>query len=215
MSQLLALDNLDIDVLLDNLTDSYSSKPANVIPEFQNVLSSGHDHLSGTTLCCAQLGLSLMLTGYAGGQKHKLLFDAGPEGAITIRNCENLGVTLKDVEAIAISHGHWDHMGALLPVIDAICSEGRQKVPCHVNPGMFLERGARLADGRVAPFENVPTPEQMSDHGADVINEENERFLLDNFFYLSDEIPRVSSFKKLMKLSRKFLPRNVFSTRKG
>jgi 7,8-dihydropterin-6-yl-methyl-4-(beta-D-ribofuranosyl)aminobenzene 5'-phosphate synthase len=189
-----ALDRLTVDVLTDNVTDSYSTKPSHVTHEFDNVIDAGASELSGSTLCCAQLGLSLMLTGWSGGVRHKLLFDAGVEGQILLRNCRNLGVRLDDVEAIAISHGHWDHMGALTAMLDEI-SRGGRRIPCHVNPGMFVERAARLADGRIAPFEAVPSPEGLTRHGADVINDEEERGLLDGFFSYSGEIPRVTSFE--------------------
>jgi 7,8-dihydropterin-6-yl-methyl-4-(beta-D-ribofuranosyl)aminobenzene 5'-phosphate synthase len=79
MQSLRPLDKLVVDVLVDNQTDSYSSKPPNVSPEFKNVADAGAKELSGATLCCAQLGLSLMLTGHSGGTTHKLLFDAGPK----------------------------------------------------------------------------------------------------------------------------------------
>src|SRR5262249_59040239 len=107
--------------------------------------------LSGRTLCCAQLGLALVLTATVGQRHYKLLFDAGPEGPLYLRNCQNLGVSLADVEAIAISHGHWDHMGALLDVLDHITQRGRlRQVPCHVNRGTFLERRARLTNAQIA-----------------------------------------------------------------
>jgi 7,8-dihydropterin-6-yl-methyl-4-(beta-D-ribofuranosyl)aminobenzene 5'-phosphate synthase len=190
-----ALDRLNVVVLTDNLTDSYSSKPAHVTPEFNNVARAGAHEISGTTLCCAQLGLSLMLTGAVAGQQHKLLFDAGVEGDILLRNCRNLGVPLDDVEEIAISHGHWDHTGALIAVLDEATRNDRA-VPCHVNPGMFVDRAARLSDGRIMPFDPVPSPAELTAHGADVVNDGDERFLLDRFFYYSGEIPRVSAFEK-------------------
>src|SRR5262249_39548114 len=113
------------------------------------------------------------------------------------RNCRNLGVSLADVEAIAVSHGHWDHMGALVDALDHIRQHNRgREVPCHVNPGMFLERGARLSTGAVAPFQRVPGPEELAAHGAGVVNSGDSRLLLDEWFYLSGEIPRVSSFEK-------------------
>lgn len=195
MTSLQALDSLRVDVLVDNTSDSYSSKPSHVSPEFNNVLDAGATEISGTTLCCAQLGLSLMLTGQADGKRHKLLFDAGPEGAVFVRNAKDLGVALDDVEAIAISHGHWDHMGALVSALDEI-TLGKRKVPCHVNEGMFLERGVKLNDGRVVPFEKVPSPDILSAHGAEIVNRSQERTLLDDFFYVSGEIPRVTSFEK-------------------
>jgi 7,8-dihydropterin-6-yl-methyl-4-(beta-D-ribofuranosyl)aminobenzene 5'-phosphate synthase len=195
MPNLRALDTLQIDVLIDNLSDSYSSKPAHVSPEFNNVIAAGAREISGATLCCAQLGLSLMLTARVGSARHKLLFDAGPEGSIFLRNCRNLGVKLDDVETVAISHGHWDHMGALTAALDEITRSGRT-VPCHLNPGMFLERAARLSDGGVAPFEIVPSPDVLASHGAEVVSSFEARTLLDDCFFLSGEIPRITAFEK-------------------
>jgi 7,8-dihydropterin-6-yl-methyl-4-(beta-D-ribofuranosyl)aminobenzene 5'-phosphate synthase len=196
MLQLRPVDRLVVDVPLDNLSDSYSSKPAHVSSEFNNVIAAGARELSGATLCCAQLGLALVLTAYAGGRAHKLLFDAGPEGALFLRNCRNLGVSLADVEAIAISHGHWDHMGALLETLDDLRRHARRPVPCHVNAGMFLERGARLTSGEIAPFQPVPSLEAIAAHGAQVVDRGDAQLLLEDCFYLSGEIPRLSSFEK-------------------
>jgi 7,8-dihydropterin-6-yl-methyl-4-(beta-D-ribofuranosyl)aminobenzene 5'-phosphate synthase len=211
MPKLKQLERLIVDVLVDNQSDSYSSKPPYVSPEFNNVIAAGATEISGTTLCCAQLGLSLMLTGHAQSKRHKLLFDAGPEGDTWLRNCKCLGIELTDVDEIAISHGHWDHMGALTRAVTEIIGGGnavksemtakpldqtRRKVPCHVNPGMFIERGARLSNGSVVPFELVPSPELLSSLGAEVISDYDERLLLDEYFYLSGEIPRITAFEK-------------------
>jgi 7,8-dihydropterin-6-yl-methyl-4-(beta-D-ribofuranosyl)aminobenzene 5'-phosphate synthase len=196
-NQLRPIDRLVVDVAIDNLSDSYSSKPPHISPEFNNIMAAGAPEISGLTLCCAQLGLALVLTAYVGDQCHTLLFDAGPEGALFLRNCRNLGVPLAEVEAIAISHGHWDHMGALLAALDHIHqrNDGRQ-VACHVNPGMFLERAATLTSGQIAPFQRVPSPDELTTHGAQVVNSPEPRVLLDGCFYLSGEIPRVSSFER-------------------
>jgi 7,8-dihydropterin-6-yl-methyl-4-(beta-D-ribofuranosyl)aminobenzene 5'-phosphate synthase len=197
MNQLRPVDKLVVDVAIDNLSDNYSSKPSHISPEFNNVMAAGAKEISGLTLCCAQLGLALVLTAYVGQQRHTLLFDAGPEGALFLRNCRNLGVALADVEAIAISHGHWDHMGALLEALDYIAQRDTgRRVPCHVNPGMFLERGAILTTGQLAPFQRVPSPEELMAHGAQVVNSGEPRLLVDDCVYLSGEIPRVSSFEK-------------------
>jgi 7,8-dihydropterin-6-yl-methyl-4-(beta-D-ribofuranosyl)aminobenzene 5'-phosphate synthase len=194
MPQLRAVDRLVVDVALDNLSDSYSSKPPHVSPEFNNVMAAGATELSGTTLCCAQLGLALVLTAHVGSRRHRVLFDAGPEGPLFVRNCRNLGVRLADVEEIAVSHGHWDHMGALLDALDEIAPT--RPIPCHVNPGMFLERAATLTSGAIAPFQPVPSPAALAAHGAQVISHDEARELAEDCFYLSGEIPRVSAFEK-------------------
>ena len=197
MLALTLVNRLVVDVAVDNLSDSYSSKPPNVSPEFNNVIAAGARELSGRTLCCAQLGLSLVLTAERAGRRHTLLFDAGPEGGVFLRNCRNLGVSLVDVAAIAVSHGHWDHMGALLDAVRHITgARGGHPVPCHVNPGMFVERGARLTTGQMAAFARVPSPAELAAHGAQVVSDGAPRLLVEDCFYLSGEIPRVTPFEK-------------------
>lgn len=197
MPPLRAVDGLVVDIAVDNLSDNYSTKPAHVSSEFANVVEAGVEELSGATLCCAQLGLALVLTARLGPRCHTLLFDAGPEGALFLRNCRNLGVALADVEAVAVSRGHWDHMGGLLDALDRIApSTAGRGIPCHVNPGMFSQRGVRLTSGRTVRIQNVPSPEELARHGAQVVNAAEARLLLDDCFYLSGEIPRVTPFEK-------------------
>ena len=53
-------------------------------------------------------GLSL----YIETERHKLLFDLGPDGTL-LKNAEKRGIDLGQVDAAVISHGHFDHGGAL------------------------------------------------------------------------------------------------------
>jgi 7,8-dihydropterin-6-yl-methyl-4-(beta-D-ribofuranosyl)aminobenzene 5'-phosphate synthase len=174
------------------------------VSEFTNVVLAGAKVISGETLLCANLGLGLRLVSEAGGVRHTLLFDTGPEGAIFMRNCTNLGLRLGEVESIAVSHGHWDHMAALPQAVEAIVKEGGQ-VTVHVNPGMFNERAVRLKSGKVVPVADVPSPAALEKLGARVVNRPDAQLLLDGHFYYSGEIPRVTSFEKgrVDHLSRK------------
>jgi len=144
------IDSLAVDVVTDDVSDTYVSKTLFAVSEFANVIAAGAKVLSGEALLCANLGLGLRLESKVDGVQHTLLFDTGPEGAIFIRNCANLGIRLGEVECIAVSHGHWDHMAALPATIDAIVAEG-SKVEIHVNPGMFNERAVKLASGTIVP----------------------------------------------------------------
>ena len=53
-------------------------------------------------------GLSL----YAETERHKVLFDMGPN-ALLLKNAEALGVRLADIDIAVLSHGHVDHCGGL------------------------------------------------------------------------------------------------------
>jgi metal-dependent hydrolase (beta-lactamase superfamily II) len=119
-----------------------------------------------------------------------------PRARRSCATAATVAIDLGDVEAIAVTHGHWDHMGALPVALDAIAARrGRNSVDVHVNPGMFNERGILLADGTIFPAARVPTPPEMEARGARVISDGRERTLLDGHFYYSGEIPRVTSFE--------------------
>lgn len=189
------LDSLSVAVLTDDVSDNYVSKTRFAVSEFSNVVRTGASVISGEALLCANLGYGLRLVSRVGDSVHTLLFDTGPEAPIFIRNCANLGIAFGDVEAIAITHGHWDHMAALPATIDRVVAAGG-RVTVHVNPGMFNDRAVRLGDGRIVPVANVPRPPDLERHGAVVVNSAGERLLLDRHFYYSGEIPRVTSFEK-------------------
>jgi hypothetical protein len=146
---LVPLDSLTVDVLSDNVSDTYVSKTPFARTELANVVSAGATVISGHSLLLANLGYGLRLTSRAGSSEHVMLFDTGPEAAVFMRNCTNLGIGLGAVEEIAISHGHWDHMGALNDVIDAIVAKGGS-VSVHVNPPLPGHPDTRC-DGRFAP----------------------------------------------------------------
>jgi 7,8-dihydropterin-6-yl-methyl-4-(beta-D-ribofuranosyl)aminobenzene 5'-phosphate synthase len=190
------LDSLAVDVISDNVSDTYVSKTSFAVSEFANVVMAGATEIAGETLLVANLGYGLRLRSRLGDRQHVLLFDTGTEGAIFMRNCRNLGLDLGEVEEIAITHGHWDHMGALPLAIDAIVGKrGRGSVTVHVNPDMFNERGVLLKSGMVFPAARVPTPVEMEARGARVVNDGAARLLLDRHFYYSGEIPRVTAFE--------------------
>src|SRR5215472_6957833 len=192
---LATLDSLAVAVLTDDVSDNYVSKTAFAVSEFSNVVRGGARVISGEALLCANLGYGLRLVSNVGGTRHTMLFDTGPEAAIFVRNCATLGIPFGDIEAIAITHGHWDHMAALPATIDRIVGQGG-RVAVHVNPGMFNERAIRLSSGRIVPVANVPLSPELDRHGASVVNNPRERLLLDGHFYYSGEIPRITSFEK-------------------
>jgi 7,8-dihydropterin-6-yl-methyl-4-(beta-D-ribofuranosyl)aminobenzene 5'-phosphate synthase len=189
------LDSLVVDILTDDVSDNYVSKTLFAVSEFANIVRGGAKTLSGEALLCANLGFGCRLVSNAGGVRHTMLFDTGPEGAVFIRNCANLGIALGDIECIAISHGHWDHMAALPATLDAI-REQRGKAIVHVNPGMFNERAIRLGSGTIVPAAKVPSPAEMEMLGAGIVNDPAARLLLGGHFYYSGEIPRLSAFEK-------------------
>ena len=188
-------DRLDVLVLVDNATDSLSTTPKNVVPEWPGLAAAGRlPMLSGEAICRAHHGLSLLLTAHVGDERHTLLFDAGPEGATLVRNAAILGVDFGAVEAIVLSHGHWDHGGGLLAAVQSV-TERRPAVSCFVHPGMFSPRALQRPDGTVLAQEPVPDPARLAAAGARVQNSRQAQVVGGDLFYVSGEIPRVTRYE--------------------
>lgn len=197
MPDITEVDALEVLVLVDNVTDSLSTNPPEVQSEWSVLLTGGRMRLlAGSNTCCAHHGLSVLLTASVGGQKRTLLFDAGPASATFQRNTEILGVDFATIEAVVLSHGHWDHAGGLLAALQSIAgSRGSKNFTCYVHPGMFRQRATRRPDGQLYVNELVPDPEQLSAAGANVISSREPQGALDGAFYVSGEIPRVTSYE--------------------
>ena len=67
MPEPLTVDRLEVLVLVDNVTDSLSTTPKHVIPEWSGLLAAGRlPAMAGRNICCAHHGLSLLLTAHLG-----------------------------------------------------------------------------------------------------------------------------------------------------
>lgn len=191
------VDNLEVLVIVDNATDSLSTNPKNVIPEWSGLLTGGRLRMiSGRNICCAHHGLSLLITAQSAGKKRSLLFDAGPEGATFLRNANILGLDFGAVESIVLSHGHWDHAGGLLAAVEAAANvRGKKQVRCFVHPGMFAQRASQRPNGELYVHEPVPDPERLASAGADVVNTREPQVAGDGAFFISGEIPRLTKYE--------------------
>jgi 7,8-dihydropterin-6-yl-methyl-4-(beta-D-ribofuranosyl)aminobenzene 5'-phosphate synthase len=190
------VDTLEITILVDNTTDSLSSNPDFVETEFAFLRRHGMKWLSGKCLCCAAHGLSCLITARTGGVAQTLLFDTGPDEWVFERNVTRLGVTLGDVGALVLSHGHWDHGGAMPRALQMITQEnGGRNVPVYMHPEMFALRAFKK-DGRFHPMEKVAGVDVMSGNGGDVVVTRDAQSVLHDAFYVSGEIPRVTAFER-------------------
>ena len=190
------VDRVEVLVLVDNATDNLSTVPAYVENELPRLVKRGMHRLSGRCLCCAAHGLSLAITAWRGDVERTLLFDTGPDVAVFERNVDRLAFDMGRVAGIVLSHGHWDHCGALLRALEMIgLRNGGRTVPTYMHPGMYRTRAMRMADGGMRPFEDVPTAAMLEQLGARVVHATTPQAILDDLFYVSGEIPRVTAFE--------------------
>jgi len=200
MLKLAQADRAEILILVDNVTDNLSSVPAYVETEMPRLWKRGLKLWSGRCMCCAAHGLACAVTVWRGDTAHTLLFDTGPDDSVFGRNVERLGFDMGGIESIVLSHGHWDHSGAMLLALEMIqLSNGGRPVPTYMHPGMYRSRAMKAADGSMRPFADVPSQAQLEQAGALVVNAVEPQLILDDLFYVSGEIPRVTAFETGMQ----------------
>ena len=192
-----AVDRLEVQVLVDNVTDNLSTLPKGITHEWAYLIGGGHlSEISGEHICCACHGLSLIVTAKTDDAEHTVLFDGGPEGYAVIRNGARLHVDFGSIDAIMLSHGHWDHAGGLLAALDLIRkNNGGEEVPFYAHPEMFRKRGVQRPGGMLLPYKKIPDPLTLIKNGAGVISSTAEQIFQSDMFYASGEIPRVTPYE--------------------
>jgi 7,8-dihydropterin-6-yl-methyl-4-(beta-D-ribofuranosyl)aminobenzene 5'-phosphate synthase len=197
MQTLQPVDRLDIQVLVDNVTDSLSSTPPFVTREWVTLQRQGMRITAGAALCCANHGLSLVITAQGPSGPRTLLFDGGPVDYAVERNGVRLGIDFGTIGAVMLSHGHWDHAGGIPRALGLILqANGGRAVPLYLHPGMFRARGGRQSDGGVLPMQTVPQPAEWAMLGAEPVVTDAAQACLDDTFFISGEIPRITAYEK-------------------
>jgi 7,8-dihydropterin-6-yl-methyl-4-(beta-D-ribofuranosyl)aminobenzene 5'-phosphate synthase len=98
-----------------------------------------YDNYPGSEGLKADWGFSCLIEGLA----QTILFDTGADAATLLANAAALGVDLKAVEALVLSHEHWDHTGGLSGFLEI-----RPGVKVYMLPSFPSElREAALAGG--------------------------------------------------------------------
>ena len=156
-------------------------------------------------ICCGAHGLSLLITGIAGGKRHTVLFDTGPEEEVFEHNAKRLKAPLGEIETIQLSHWHRDHSGGMLKVLsmaNAARGEGAEPISVDLHPARPDFRGF-MAMAPVS-LEADPTFEEVEAAGGKVDKHDEAHEIAEGFFTVSGEIPRVTEYEKGIRRGLQF-----------
>ncbi len=84
-----------------------------------------------------------------GGQR--VLFDTG-QGAVLVGNARKLDVPLELADSVVLSHGHFDHTGGLVEVLQAA-----PRINVYAHPAAFGSKYIRREDGTINEI-GIPPP---------------------------------------------------------
>ena len=89
----------------------------------------------------------------------RVLFDTGQSGTVLLHNLDDLGIEAITIDAVAISHAHYDHTGGL-PMLLAHLDPG---TPLYANPDLFRERYS-MRDDELEDVGMTLTREELVGH---------------------------------------------------
>lgn len=178
------VDALEVVILVDNVSDALLASsevarrpPAGLNPEPDQLM--------------AEHGYSLLITVERDGSRQSILYDAGFSRYAALHNLDVLGVSIADLRAIVLSHGHGDHHGGLSGMISRV---GRRSLPLVLHPDAWLERKIVFPDGREI---EAPPPSHMDleREGVEVIEERGPTLLIDDSVLVSGQVERKTDFE--------------------
>ena len=177
------VDKLEVTVLIDNYTDvlllqstDMVKRPMTPPPNFP----------------LAEHGFSCLLRVCKGAEEHVVLMDAGVSSTCFFHNARVLNVDLSKVEAVVLSHGHFDHFGALPDFLNKAAKE----IPVVLHPDAFLQRG--LNNPITGRRLDLPSLDEatLKETGAVIHKIKEASTLFSDLILISGEVRRVTDFEK-------------------
>lgn len=117
-----------------------------------------------------------------------LLFDTG-QGLTLLHNAARMKKDLSSIQAVIISHGHYDHAGGLLPLLKEIGPR-----PVYGHPGIFRPRYRLKDTGESYPIGMPVERDELETAGAGFELSDQFRQIAPEI-YLSGQVPRVTGFE--------------------
>mgnify|MGYP000097137818 CR=1 FL=1 len=151
----------------------------------------------------AKHGLCIYAEATVKKKRFIFLVDTGPSSDVLRRNVESLKIDLSKINGVILTHGHYDHTGGLLEVLNHI----DKRVPIVAHPSIFEPK---FSFKPVLTYIGVPfTMMEVKNCGATLLLSRNPVQLMEDIS-TTGEIERVTSYEKvegLWTVSReRFIP---------
>jgi len=139
----------------------------------------------------AEHGFSVHVAVTKGAHVHRMLFDTGLSPTGCADNLSRLDLDVAELEAIVLSHGHFDHTTGLSGLVRTL---GRNGLPVLIHPD-FWSRRRVVIPGR-DPLD-LPTTSRRAlvDAGFDIVEERHPSFLFEDSVLVTGEVDRTTAFE--------------------
>ncbi len=185
-----AVDSLEVTILVDNSIDLLMAGSASV-----KRAPLARDWTQREQLV-AEHGYSALLKVRENGTTRHVLYDAGLGKRTLMHNLAVLDLSLKDLDAVVLSHGHADHHGGLLGMIEAV---GKRNLPLILHPDAWRVRKLVFPGGFEA---DLPPPDRRKLEAADVriVEERGPSLAVGEGVLVSGQVERTTGFERGMPI---------------
>ena len=182
------VDKLEILTLQDNYIDVAAMDSTDIV---HRALPLKDGEIKNSIL--AEHGFSALVSISAGGDSRSILFDFGFSEKGAAVNADALAADLSNVEALVLSHGHMDHFGGLLTLVEKV---GKKNIALVLHPTAF--RKPRYIE--VSEDSKIKLPslaeEKIAEADVSLVASKGPRALLDGLLLFLGEIPKKTEFEK-------------------
>jgi 7,8-dihydropterin-6-yl-methyl-4-(beta-D-ribofuranosyl)aminobenzene 5'-phosphate synthase len=142
----------------------------------------------------AEHGFAALVTVRRGASSTTLLFDTGLSPDAMVTNAARLGVDLSDVQAVVLSHGHFDHAGGLAGLAGR---GGVSGLPMVVHPLVWTRRRLTVPGQDVLELPTLSRA-ALAGEGFEVIERRVPSLLVDGCVLVTGEVDRTTEFERGM-----------------
>lgn len=196
-------DSVEIISIVDNSVDFLSSTDKKQVQSFRQWTMARYGQEWARVhveLPVAEHGFSMLVRVMKDRQARTVLFDTGVSDRGIVENALRMGLNLKEVEAIVLSHGHYDHFGGLEAAVKKINNPG---LPIVAHKSMFEVRGTSNSDGTIREYPNFPAEARLSP--GRIVTTKQPSLLVDGLICVTGEIPRKTSYERGFTRHRTFM----------
>lgn len=142
----------------------------------------------------AEHGFAALVTVRRGTTSTTLLFDTGLSPDTMVTNAARLGVDLADIQAVVLSHGHFDHAGGLAGLAGR---RGVRGLPMVVHPLVWTPRRLAVPGGEVMELPTLSRT-ALAGEGFEVLERRVPSLLVDGCVLVTGEVDRTTEFERGM-----------------
>jgi 7,8-dihydropterin-6-yl-methyl-4-(beta-D-ribofuranosyl)aminobenzene 5'-phosphate synthase len=188
------VDEVVVTTLVDNLYDALLGGEETITrAPIAAGMAQALQFESGTTQVglMAEHGFSALVSVRSGSTTTSVLFDAGLSPDAMVTNADRLGIDLSALNAVVLSHGHFDHAGGLAGLAGRL---GRRSMPMVVHPLVWTRRRLALPGGSPQEWPTL-SKRALTGEGFDVVERRQPSLLLNGCVLITGEVDRTTDFE--------------------